>query len=137
VPAADRPARDSDPSAAQPPIGELWVDVRTVAVGTVLAIRGEIDMRTAPTLAEHVNRHFGGPPDAARRPLVFDLTEVAFLGSAGLGVLLAGRQQAIDAGTSVWVVAPSRAVLRPIQVTGLEGLLNVVGDLASALDAIT
>jgi anti-sigma B factor antagonist len=136
VPAVDGPPGESDPSAAQPPIGELWVDRRTVAVGTVLAIRGEVDMRTAPMLAEHVNRHFAGPADAIRRPLVFDLTSVAFLGSAGLGVLLAARQRAIAAGTDVWVVASSRAVRRPIQVTGLEGLLNVVSDLASALDAI-
>ncbi|HEY3750649.1 MAG TPA: STAS domain-containing protein [Pseudonocardiaceae bacterium] len=136
MPAADPPARDSDPSTVQPPIGELWVDVRTVGVGTVLAVRGEIDMRTAPTLAEYVNRHFDGTADAARRPLVFDLTEVAFLGSAGLGVLLAARQRAIAEDATVWVVAASRAVSRPIQVTGLTGLLNLVSDLASALDAM-
>jgi anti-sigma B factor antagonist len=107
-----------------------------VGVGTVLAVRGEIDMRTAPTLAEYVNRHFDGTADAARKPLVFDLTEVAFLGSAGLGVLLAARQRAIAEDTTVWVVAASRAVSRPIQVTGLTGLLNLVSDLASALDAM-
>jgi anti-sigma B factor antagonist len=133
VPVADPPAGDSDPSA-QPPIGELWVEPRTLAAGTVLVVRGEVDMRTAPVLAEHMERHFSA--DGGRRPLVFDLTAVGFLGSAGLGVLLSARQRAIDADTTIWVVAGSRAVRRPIQVTGLAGILNVVDDLASALAGI-
>ncbi|HEX5400739.1 MAG TPA: STAS domain-containing protein [Pseudonocardiaceae bacterium] len=137
MPAVDRPSgASSDPSATPPPFGELWVDVRVMAAGTVLAVRGEVDLRTAPVLAEHVERHFGVAEDVARRPLVFDLTEVDFLGSAGLGVLVAARRRATTVGGAIWVVAASRAVSRPIEVTGLFGLLNVVSDLASALDAI-
>lgn len=95
----------------------------------VLRVSGEVDMLTAPTLADHVRRHFDGPA----RALVFDLTGVDFLGSAGLAVLAEAATHASEAGVPIRVVATSHAVLRPLQVTGLDGVLATTPDVATAV----
>ncbi len=109
------------------PVGERWL---------VLHVTGEVDMLTAPILAEQINYQVGADGVAAGRSLVVDLTGVGFLGSAGLAVLAEASKRASDqALPKVRVVAGSRAVLRPIEVTGLDSVLDIHADLASATRA--
>jgi anti-anti-sigma factor len=109
------------------------IDVRVVESNermVVLRVSGEIDMLTAPVLTEHVQEQFAGlEDDTAQRTLVFDLTRVSFLGSAGLAVLAHAQATAADRGDVVQVVANARAVLRPLEVTGLDKVLDVRPDL--------
>lgn len=51
-------------------------------------------------------------------------------------MLTSAHQRATDVDTVVWVVASARTVTRPLQITGLDVLLNVTDDLGAALDAI-
>lgn len=131
---ADQQPDEADVPRAQP-AGAAGLEVRSSTKGaaTVLTVDGEVDMRTAPVLADEVGRHFQAD---GRRPLVFDLSGVGFFGSAGLAVLAEAQNRAIEHGTEVWVVAPSRTVSRPLQITGLDALLNVVPDLPAALRAV-
>ncbi len=131
--ADQQPDDPQRPRVAQPAGSDLLVDVVARGAATVLVATGEVDMRTAPVLAEQVTRHYAVP---GPRPLVFDLTGVGFFGSAGLAVLAEAYEQATARGLLTWVVAPYRTVLRPLQITGLDSLLNVVDDLATALAAI-
>ena len=106
------------------------IDVRVAESGdhmVVLRVSGEIDMLTAPVLTEHVQEQFARVP--APRTLVFDLTRVSVLGSAGLAVLAHAQTTASDRGDAVQVVANARAVLRPLEVTGLDKVLDVRPDL--------
>ena len=109
------------------------IDVRVVESSehqVVLRVSGEIDMLTAPVLSEHVQEQFARPePGGTPRTLVFDLTRVSFLGSAGLAVLAHAQTTAADRGDAVQVVANARAVLRPLEVTGLDKVLDVRPDL--------
>lgn len=132
---ADQQPDEADvPRAAEPASGAgLAVRSSTKGAATVMAVDGEVDMRTAPVLAEEVGRHFRTD---GRRPLVFDLTGVDFFGSAGLAVLAEAQAKATQLGSSVWVVASTRTVSRPLEITGLDSLLNVVTDLAAALRAV-
>ena len=105
-------------------VGERWL---------VLHVTGEVDMLTAPVLAEQIDYQVGTGGAAQGRALVFDLTGVGFLGSAGLAVLAEASKRASDQSLpKIRVVAGSRAVLRPIEVTGLDAVLDIHGDLASA-----
>ncbi|HEX3778365.1 MAG TPA: STAS domain-containing protein [Pseudonocardiaceae bacterium] len=109
------------------PVGERWL---------VLHVTGEVDMLTAPVLAEQIDYQVGDDGVSAGRALIFDLTGVGFLGSAGLAVLAEASKRASDQSLpKVRVVAGSRAVLRPIEVTGLDSVLDIHGDLASAINA--
>lgn len=65
-------------------IGEEWVG--RVAV---LSVSGVVDMLTAPQLEEAITTSLGKTPAA----LVVDLTDVEFLASAGMGVLVGAHDQ--------------------------------------------
>jgi anti-anti-sigma factor len=108
------------------------IDVR-VAEATerlvVLRISGELDMLTAPILTEHVQEQFAREAGSAPRTVVFDLTRVTFLGSAGLAVLAHAHTAAADRGDVVQIVATARAVLRPLEVTGLDKVLDIRPDV--------
>ncbi len=98
---------------------------------TVLTARGEVDMSSAPLLRARLEEHIGDlGPD-----LVADLAGVSFLSAAGLAVLAAARDAASRAEIRFSVVACTRAVLRPLTITGLLAVLDVYPDLAPTLTA--
>ena len=82
---------------------------------------GEIDSSTAPQLRERLDEVL----DSGISELVVDLGGVTFLDSAGLCVLAAAHRRATDQGVRLRVRASSRAVVRPMQITGLWDLLAV------------
>ncbi|MEV1296076.1 STAS domain-containing protein [Pseudonocardia sp. NPDC049635] len=91
---------------------------------TVLSVSGEIDTLTAPHLSSALDdlmRH-------ADRHIAIDLDGVTFLASSGLGVLINTARQAAREERRLFVVATSRAVLRPLEVTGSAQLFTVVPD---------
>jgi anti-anti-sigma factor len=59
--------------------------------------------------------------------LVLDLEAVEFIDSTGLGMLLSLLKEAHDAGGNVRLLHPSRAVLRLLQITGLERVFEIEG----------
>jgi anti-sigma B factor antagonist len=62
--------------------------------------------------------------DDGARQLTVDLGGVTFLDSAGLCVLAATHRRAVREDVRLRVLASSRAVIRPLQITGLWGLLE-------------
>jgi anti-anti-sigma factor len=106
----------------------LDVAVRAENGTAIVTVQGEVDMASAPQLqAALEDTQRGG--DA----LVVDMSEVGFLGSAGLSVLLVISEAAAP-GAGLRVVV-SDAVRRPIELTGLDKLLSVHESLADALAA--
>ncbi|MCG8916594.1 STAS domain-containing protein [Actinokineospora sp. PR83] len=96
----------------------------------VVRVSGEIDMATAPVLAEALDRAFTGG-DRAR--VVVDLTGVSFFASSGLALLARTSARARDTGTDVVVVvAPGGATERSITVTSMDRSVRVVHDLTEA-----
>lgn len=95
----------------------------------VLHVTGEIDMSTAPVLAEACDQAIAGTGSR----VVVDLTDVTFFGSAGLAVLLDARQRGERAGTEIRLVADGRPVLRSIEIAGVQEMLPIYPDLAGAL----
>jgi anti-sigma B factor antagonist len=132
-----RPQRHAGPVGRRG-AGDVSADGITVVAdpgdprAVVVHVSGEVDMLTAPVLTQQVDRLFAAQGDTYR-PLVFDLLGVAFLGSAGLAVLAEAANRAADRSGAVWVVATSRTVLRPLQVTGLDSVLRISADLGVAL----
>ena len=91
------------------------------ATTTVTAV-GEVDSSSAPALRAGLD----GVLDAGATDITVDLNGVTFLDSAGLCVLAAAHRRAARAGIRLRVLATSRAVIRPMQITGLYDLLDVV-----------
>jgi anti-sigma B factor antagonist len=92
----------------------------------VLRASGEIDILSAPALRDVLLTALDAVPS-----VVLDLSEVSFLGSSGLAVLVEAREQAQRDGRQLRLVRPSRIVARALEATGLLELFEVSDDLAS------
>jgi anti-anti-sigma factor len=88
----------------------------------VVFVRGDVDMLTAPRLTELLVARLRG----TLRTLVVDLSEVDFLGAAGLTALLYADLLARHSGITMRVVTGgNHAAMRPLTVTGIDGRLEV------------
>jgi anti-sigma B factor antagonist len=94
---------------------------------------GEVDSTSAPVLRQHLETLLDGDV----RELTVDLGQVTFLDSAGLCVLAAAHRRAVRKDVTMRVLASSRAVIRPLQITGLWELLHAerVDSAATSLSA--
>lgn len=94
-----------------------------------LTLRGELDLATAPELEQLVNERLDAGSD-----VVVDLRGLEFMDSSGIRVLVAAHARAARTGTRLVVVRPAAgsAVAKIIDVSGLDGELNMVDDPASA-----
>lgn len=125
-----------DPTTSKPqPVpahfgGDLGVTLsRPRPAVAVLAVRGEIDTLTTPQLETGVNELLAAPADR----VVLDLTEVSFLASSGLAVLIRAAQLAGERSQRLRLVIATRAVRRPLQVTGSDQLFELFDDLDAAI----
>lgn len=94
----------------------------------VVHVVGEIDTLTAPLLRDQLAEQIAAAP-----LLVLDLSDVTFLGSAGLAVLVAGKDDADRRGQRLRLVCGSRIVTRALQATGLLALFDTADDVSEAL----
>jgi anti-sigma B factor antagonist len=106
--------------------GPASFDVQSAnsATGWVVTVRGDVDASTAPDLRRCLLEVLGRP-DVADVDL--DLSGVTFLDSAGLTALVVAHQAALRAGGVLRIhCGTSRAVVRPLGITGLSTVLTVV-----------
>jgi anti-sigma B factor antagonist len=98
---------------------------------TVLAVGGEIDMASAPVLESSVADVLADDPAA----LVIDLTEVQFLDSAGLQILVEAREKVSESARFA-VAAHGPITSRIIQLVDLDEFLSLHETLENALAAV-
>ena len=100
----------------------------------VVRIAGELDIATAPLVADHLCRH------TATRPaeLVLDLSEVTHLAAAGLTLLVTAmnNDDGIHGRLHLVGVVGNRPVERPLRIAGLLPLLDVHDDLPTLLRTV-
>jgi anti-anti-sigma factor len=107
-------------------VAELSVDVHANgSADVVVVIRGEVDMATAPQLAECLAA-------LADRNVVVDLSGVPFLDSSALSVLVHARKVVRENGHTLRVTGEDDNVRTVLEVTGLLDALH--GDDAHAAD---
>jgi anti-sigma B factor antagonist len=107
--------------ALEPTAAELvTIDVSVAGPAVVITAAGEIDSTSAPVLRQHLDALLDGDV----RELTIDLGQVSFLDSAGLCVLATAHRRAVRQDVRMRVLASSRAVIRPLQITGLWELLH-------------
>lgn len=88
----------------------------------VLAVTGEVDVYTAPTLREHILTAI----NEGATTVVVDLSAVSFMDSTGLGVLVGALKRLRQAEGRLVVVCTSEPVLKIFAVTGLMDVFGVV-----------
>jgi len=95
----------------------------------VVEVRGEVDMQTAPELRERL----AGLVDGGQREVIVDLERLSFIDSTGLGALVAGRNHAHGADSTLKVVCAAGRVLRLFHITGLHEVFDIYPTLPEAV----
>jgi anti-sigma B factor antagonist len=93
----------------------------------VLAVTGEVDIRTAPQLRERISQLL----TAGARRLVLDLEGVDFVDSTALSVMVGAHKQLAKQGGGLVLVCTREPVLRVLAVTGLSKVFEVHDSLQS------
>jgi anti-sigma B factor antagonist len=96
----------------------------------VLAVSGEIDIASAPTVEHAIAEVLAEDPPS----LIVDLLGVEFLGSVGVGILVKARDKFVDC-ERFSVVAQGRVTSRIIQLLNLDRVLSLQETLEEALSA--
>ena len=86
--------------------------------GHLVTVTGEVDIATAPQLAEYLTQF-------ADEPLTVDLSGVSFLGSAGIATLLTAHRHAEQHGSRLTVRGATPIALRVLQIAGVDQMLNL------------
>jgi anti-sigma B factor antagonist len=110
---------------------DFSVTTRADGEVTVVDVVGEVDLSSAPGLAEQLSTLF----DDGRRRVVVDLTEVTFLDSTGLGTLVGARNRAEEVGGRLPLVATGDRVLKLFRITGLDDVFEIYPSLDAATSA--
>ena len=88
---------------------------------TVVRAAGELDVNTAPELREQLARLIA--EDA--RQIVIDLTEVSFVDSTALSVLVSALKRLRQADGDLELASPNPSVRRVFEITGLTRLFTI------------
>ncbi|MFD9394863.1 STAS domain-containing protein [Streptomyces sp. NPDC060000] len=116
---------DTEP-AVQP--GQLSV-VTTATHGIrVLTLAGEIDRDTGQTLRQALDA--SGTP---RPRIVVDLSRVTFMDSTGINIFIAAHHSLTEAGGWKRLAAPTEAVMRTLQIVGVDAVIDCRDTLRQAL----
>lgn len=84
---------------------------------------GEIDLYTAPRLHSEIAAVIANAAPAAR--VIVDMSGVEFCDSTGMNVLLSCLRQARERGGELELAAPRPAVMKILQVTGLDSVFTI------------
>ncbi len=108
---------------------ELEVTSRREGGRTVVTVTGEIDVYTAPDLRERLN----GLVAEGRYDLVVDLSDLDFLDSTGLGVLVSALKRVRSHDGALRLVCHEDKILKVFRITGLTKVFPIHATLEQAL----
>lgn len=107
---------------------ELSVVVRRERGVVIAEVTGDIDMSTVPELRESLFGLAGGG-----QPLIVDLNRVAFIDSAGLGVLIGASRRAGEQGGSLHAVCSQPQARKLLWLTGVGRRIPLTATIDGAL----
>jgi anti-sigma B factor antagonist len=98
----------------------------------VVAVRGEIDLFTAPDLKAVLL----GAIDAGKSRIVVDLTETAFLDSTALGVLIGAVKRVRARDGALTIVNTDANIAKTFEITGLDQIFTITPTRDEAIAAL-
>lgn len=111
----------------------LAVDCEMLPEAVVVRAKGEVDSSTVNQLVSSIDVALRQAATHPARLLVIDLQELTYFGSAGLNAVLDGHRQGAETGIAVRLVADNDLVVRPIEVTNLDSVLELYPTLSDAV----
>ncbi|HEY0216206.1 MAG TPA: anti-sigma factor antagonist [Cellulomonas sp.] len=108
---------------------DVSVASRTVDGRTVVDVAGEIDVYTAPALREKLTSLV----DEGRIDLVVNLTDVRFMDSTGLGLLVGVLKRVRGLDGRLQLVIDSERLLKVFRITALTQVFTIRATVDEAL----
>lgn len=98
----------------------------------LLKVQGYLDIDTATEFQHHLANqlHHG------RRHFLLDLSEVPFMDSSGMNIILRVYQEARELPGSVHIISPTSAVRRIVDLTGVSITVPVSESVEEALERV-
>jgi anti-anti-sigma factor len=101
------------------------VTVSTDGDRATVALRGELDLSGVDRARQAIEE----AEKSSASLLVLDLSELDFIDSTGLEVMLRAARRAHDSGRRLIVARPSRYVRRLLELTAIDQSLDIVEDI--------
>ena len=101
--------------------GELQVAVSGAEPEYEVRLLGELDMSTAPQLRDELLRLVSG----GATMVTVDLSELAFVDSTGLSVLITGLKRLRQQGGEMALRSPTPGTRRVLEITGLTEVFPI------------
>jgi anti-sigma B factor antagonist len=98
----------------------------------VLAVRGEIDLFTAPELKQVLAESI----EAGRIRIIVDLTETTFLDSTALGVLIGAVKRLRSRDGALALVNVDENIAKTFEITGLDQIFTILDTREEAVRSI-
>ncbi|MEO7803733.1 MAG: STAS domain-containing protein [Actinomycetota bacterium] len=111
---------------------EIGLESRVQDDWTVLVVKGEVDIYTAPNFRAELIRLI----DQGANRLVLDLLGVDFMDSTGLSVLLSGKKRTNEANGDLKLVCTDGAVRKILTVTGLDKIFSLYPSVETAISKV-
>ncbi len=107
------------------------VDVEDVPQGKLLRLKGEVNAEEADILRAHLMPVLSGK--IKPKLVVFDLSELRFIASAGLGALAGFRRSLVNSGAQGRLAAIPEKLRDVLRLAGLTQLYAVFDTVEKAL----
>jgi len=103
-------------------LDQLRITIEREGGRDVLHLDGELDPHTAPLLKQQVDELAAdGSLD-----IVLDLSQLAFIDSSGLRVVISAHREMADRGGQLTLQSPSDTAQRLLEITGLVDHITIV-----------
>jgi anti-sigma B factor antagonist len=109
---------------------QFRVEAHTGGETAVIAVSGELDLASGPEFEAELERIKG--PDT--QLLVVDLSQLDFMDSTGLSILVRTHQRLTEEGCEMGLVRGAPQVQRLLDLTGVAARLKVVDAAQELLD---
>jgi anti-sigma B factor antagonist len=97
----------------------------------VVTLEGEIDIYSSPQFKEVLLK---GIEEGANH-VIIDLTDVTFIDSTALGVLVSGAKRVRPRNGSLDIICVDENIIRILEITGLDRIFGIYQSRAEALKA--
>ena len=98
----------------------------------LISLAGDFDLHSGPEFERRVLEALGrGASD-----LLIDLSEVSFIDSTTIGILMRTRKRLAPLGGRVLIVTSDRNILRLFEITALDRMFEIYARRADALEEI-
>ncbi len=87
-----------------------------------VAVKGDLDLKTAIPLREALDKLTDRYRD---RHLLLDLTEVGFVDSSGLGVILGRHRRLMAQGRTISLSGVRPSVKAVLELAGIDSIINI------------